>query len=174
MTNLQLGRGEIEFMSKRKIALIGHSGAGKSECLKELGINRDVADMDKIFHTTESPSMEDAMKWMIDDTNEQDVLAVSVHRCMLKKMQQAKENGDRDFCKLFFVYLRYSKEKLKDNLCKPTADNCLRDESNIISTLSSYDDFEKIFEKLADHTICNKELPQVVEEITALRSKLRA
>jgi len=51
-------------MSRRKIALIGHSGAGKSAALRELGVDPKTADMDCALGVEKSPSLSDVMAWL--------------------------------------------------------------------------------------------------------------
>ena len=51
-------------MSVRRLALIGHSGAGKSSCLVALGIDGKAADMDAVLGTRESPPLETALNWL--------------------------------------------------------------------------------------------------------------
>lgn len=164
-------------MAGRKVALIGHSGAGKSACLVELKGNLDMAEMDRTLGVGKSPTIREATKWMIEDTSEQDILAISVHEQMLSEMAQAKEKGDNKelFSRVFFVYLYSSKEKLRERL-EEQRDKHIRDQDNVEATLNSYERLDQIFRKIANYTVdtADKDIPQVVEIIKALHSNLRA
>lgn len=156
-------------MIKRKVALIGHSGAGKSTCIKLMGGRLDVADMDKARFATLPPSVEEALNWMV--TNDESILSISVHRDTLFRMTQAKKMGsDARFHELFFLYLYRAKEKLSASLEKPTAYSTYRDNGNKAHTMKDYAELDRIFRELADSIIdtSNLEVQQVVENIKSL------
>lgn len=153
-------------MIKRKVALIGHSGAGKSTCVKLLGGRLDVADMDKARFTTWPPSLEEALNWMA--TNDESVLSISVHRDTLVKMAQAKKKGeDVRFHGLFFLYLYRTEEKLLASLERPTAYGTYRGNGNKAHTLKDYAELDGIFGELADSIIdaSDLEIQQVAGSI---------
>lgn len=94
-------------VTRKKIAIIGNSGMGKSTILRLTGADLTIADMDCAFPCKESSPYRNALEWMIDETPGQAILAVSVHREMLKRIADAKRCGlDGDyFSKILFVHL---------------------------------------------------------------------
>src|SRR5258708_28897772 len=94
-------------MTRRKIAIIGTSGAGKSTCVKLLGGDLSVAEMDRHFDTGVSPPYEEVLRWMLERTDGQDVLDMSAHFQMLVDMAAAKRDRRHAnrFDQVLFVYL---------------------------------------------------------------------
>ena len=60
------------------IALIGHSAAGKSQCLKLLKLDRQAADMDVAWRIKKSPTFDQCMDWLTDKSRPP-VVVVSNH-----------------------------------------------------------------------------------------------
>jgi hypothetical protein len=154
----------------RKIALIGHSGAGKSACLKELGIDRNRADMDMALGTVPAPSLAQAAQWLV--STEDPIMAVSNHPTLLDDMRQAKRRGEQEelFRCALFVYLRKPKNRLERHLKKPRPDEPVRPLPEQRFTLDSYDCFDARFQELADRTInCPTEgVAEVAEKVKAV------
>src|SRR6516164_6413594 len=111
-------------MPPRKLALIGHSGSGKSEAIRLLGIDKHLAEMDCALGTgTKVPTLTEALTWLTDGTEGQSVVVVSNHEEMLGAMLRAKQAGecaDR-FAQLFLVYLCKPLDRLQRHLGRLTA-----------------------------------------------------
>lgn len=82
-------------------ALIGHSGAGKANCLLKLGYPA-TADMDAGLGPTNCPSLADALKWIV--TQDSKLAVVSNREKMLEKMLEAKSANPSQFECFFLVY----------------------------------------------------------------------
>ena len=142
-------------MGSSKIALIGHSGAGKSFCLKQLGIDGGTAEMDAALGTEKSPRLDVAFRWLTEDSRDQPLVVVSNHEEMLIEMWKAKLAGlyaERFAC-VRWVYLCKPKDQLAQHLAKPMPGGRSRDLPGVRYTLKNYDQFHRIFADLADHTI---------------------
>ena len=135
------------------IALIGHSGAGKSSCLAHLRIGQE-ADMDVALGTTASPQMIKAMEW-ITSNDRPSVVVVSNHEEMLKAMHRAKLNHEHSylFDAVHFVYLRKPKVRLARHLLLPTSGGNTRPQDGQKYTLAHYDRFDQMFKDLSDQII---------------------
>jgi len=142
-------------MSVRRIAVIGHSGAGKSSCLTALGIDPKEADMDAVLGTTTSPPLEKALNWLSDGVPAFSILVVSNHEQMLVAMRQAKLDGKypNQFSAVCFVYLRKPKDQLQVHLGLPSADGRNRDKASQRYTLDNYERFDTLFTQLADRIV---------------------
>lgn len=152
-------------MTQRTIALIGHSGAGKSVCLKTL------AEMDMALGTGKSPSLDEALNWILRALP---VIVVSVHMDMLREMSAAKGRGrSEEFSKMLFVYLYKDKVRLERHL-EEDVQRGFRKIDNKQATLTTYEELDGIFRVLADHIIDSTEMDinQVVEEIRRLKVRL--
>jgi hypothetical protein len=101
-------------MNEEHFALIGHSGSGKSSCLRALGISQDVAEMDRGLGVAASPPAEVALEWIVK--TKQPVAVVGVHRELLKTIGQRIEEIRASYPKIRFVYLRKTKAELEANL----------------------------------------------------------
>ena len=73
------GRHVTHPMIGRRLALICHSGAGKSACLAQLAAEPRLADMDVALGTHKSPALEVALRWLTDESTGQTVVVVSNH-----------------------------------------------------------------------------------------------
>jgi shikimate kinase len=159
-------------MGTQRIALIGHSGAGKSACLLSLGIDRKLADMDAVLGTKQSPPLERALDWLALDATAPAIVVVSNHEQMLLGMRKAKLDGQyREwFEAIRFVYLYKPKEQLKAHLTLPTAGGRPRDQKSQRYTLDNYERFHTLFSQLADCTVdCSgRQVEVVAAEISAL------
>ena len=102
-------------MQVRRVALIGHSGAGKSACLLSLGIDHNAADMDAALGTKQCPTLALALDWLASDDGLPDLAVVSNHEQMLLQMQRAKLAGQHAdlFSKVQLVYLHKPEDELR-------------------------------------------------------------
>ena len=100
------------------IALIGHSAAGKSSCLRYMNSEAN-ADMDVALGTTKSPALETAIGWMIEECRPP-VIAVSNHEEMVKALHAAKACGSHTtlLSRIHFVYLHKPKDRLVFGICR--------------------------------------------------------
>jgi len=98
-------------MAGRRVALIGHSDAGKTSCLLALGVDCKAADMDAVLGTTHCPSLDSALQWLANK-HALDLVVVSNHEQMLVKMRQAKLAGKFGdyFTRVLLVYLHKPKD----------------------------------------------------------------
>ena len=139
-------------MGIRRVAIIGHSGAGKSTCLLALGVDRKLGDMDAVFRTQQS--LEKALNWLAADAKPFFVV-VSNHEQMLIAMLKAKLEGEYPelFDAIHFVYLRKPKDQLQAHLALPSAGGNIRDESSQRYTLDTYERFDAMFAQLANQSV---------------------
>ena len=165
-----------ERMRIRRIALIGHSGAGKSSCLLSLGIDRKLADMDTVLGKKQSPPLEAALGWLALDMLVPVIVVVSNHEQMLLEMRKAKLDGQysEQFAAIRFVYLHKSKQQLQAHLTLPTAGGQIRRQSDQKYTLDHYQRFHALFSQIADCIIdcsgCSVEV--VAAQVSGLASEL--
>lgn len=162
----------------RRIALIGHSGAGKSVCLRELhnrgAINVDpaAADMDALrwpLSRNEGQALETVQKalaWLTAPSTSQ-VVAVRNDEMMLNALVRAKrETRDAaEFRELYFLYLQTPIPELQKHL-KERTDRAAKE-----YTMKSYWRFHRdIFKLLADGVIvCSRRTTaEVTDRICAL------
>lgn len=142
----------------RRVALIGHSGAGKTACLRELktrdGMNIDpvAADMDELgwpLSLNEGialSTMRKALTWLVAPTTPQ-IVAVRNDEMMLKALVSAKRQRAyaTEFSQVHWVYL-----------CKPISEltKHLKERGNspqVKYTIDSYSRFDRdIYRLLAD------------------------
>jgi len=152
------------------IALIGHSAAGKSSCLRYMNSDAN-ADMDVALGTTKSPTLETAIRWMIDECRPA-VIAVSNHEEMLKALHAAKVSGSHTtlLSRIHFVYLHKPKDRLARHLSRPTPGGSARPQQAQSYTLSEYERFHKMFMDLADVVIdCSSiEIPEVASRVLTI------
>jgi hypothetical protein len=170
----QIIRGEMA----RRIALIGHSGAGKSACLRELHsrgviyVDPAAADMDALrwpLSKNEGQALETVQKalvWLTAASRPQ-VVAVRNDEMMLNALVRAKrERSDADeFCGLYFLYLQKPIPELQKHL-KERSDCAAKE-----YTMKSYWRFHRdIFKLLADGVIvCGRRTTaEVTDRICAL------
>jgi hypothetical protein len=143
-------------MTWRKIALIGNSGAGKSEIVKRLGGNLQLADMDNGLPRARPPSGEEVLCWMLDGTGEEPVLAIAVHMQTLEELRDAKKSGRSGDClgQVLFVYL-YNPDPGKHRrfLELPKACGGQRDEQHIKGVLGNQPRVHAACKELADVTL---------------------
>ena len=153
----------------RKIALIGHSGSGKSACLIELSkthtdIDSVIAEMDRSLGTNDSPSMAKAFQWITE--NKSPVVAVGVHFELFKAIANFKNNGNT-IDNICFVYLRKIKSDLASHLKLPNEYGELRQDDNVNGTIAKYGELDGIFMRVQDHTIdiAVKDVSSVAQDI---------
>jgi hypothetical protein len=163
-------------MCARKVALIGHSGAGKSSHLLHVGADRRLADMDSTFAGRPSPPLAEALAWLTESTEGQPVVVVSNHEEMLKAMRLAKSQGlyQERFARLWFVYLCKPKDQIARHLAMPTAGGRDREPAGRDYGLANYERFHALFQALADDTIdcADKTVAGVATEIRAIEESL--
>jgi hypothetical protein len=159
-------------MDVLKTALIGHSGAGKSFCLGQLGIDRRTADTDAALGTEQSPPLDAALRWLTNDSRDRPLAVASNHEVRLLKMRRAKLAGlyAERFARVRLVYLCKPKDQLAQHLAKPMPGGRRRDLPSVQYTLTHYDRFHRIFADLAVHTIdCDsKSGEEVARELRSL------
>lgn len=164
-------------MGAKRVALIGHSGAGKSSCLTALGLDRKTADMDAVLGTAHSPSLELALDWLVGTGSTPDIVVVSNHEQMLIAMRTAKVAGlhAEKFSVVCFVYLRKPKDQLQAHLKLPTAGGSIRKEDGQRYTIDTYERFDHMFAQLADETIdCSqRSVADVAATIMELALRIR-
>jgi len=93
-------------MPRFKIALIGHSGAGRSDCLLEMAGDPAVAEMDCGLGTGKAPTMQQALEWIAGTPRDQGVVVFGVHIDTLNEIARAKERRDANvlLSQVRFVY----------------------------------------------------------------------
>ena len=172
----QIRNAFIDFstMTVSVIALVGHSAAGKSSCLKHLNTAPD-ADMDVALGTTESPGLEKALLWMADESRPA-VIAVSNHEVMLKALHAAKVGGSHKtmLSRIRFVYIHKPKDRLARHLSRETPEGSLRPKPAQGYTLAEYNRFHKMFMDLADEVVdCSSiSVTEVAVKVLSIRSLL--
>jgi hypothetical protein len=157
-------------MSTNRVVLIGHSAAGKSVCIVELGIDRNNADMDVAFKEDDVPAL-DALRWCVSDERPAVLVAYNrQHR--LADMITLKRSGSYAdlFAKLQFVYLRKPVTELQHHLSLPTTGGTARIPAHIQYTINEYHSLDALYTQLADLTIdCSQKATlTVAEEIRAI------
>ena len=159
-----------------RIVLIGHSGAGKSSCLSELGIVHRQADMDAALGTSRCPTLTEGMQWLVESSKEQPIVVISNHEEMLKAMKSARRGDEHAwvFNVLCFVYLRQPKDRLAGHLATPGPGGQRRDLPSQRYTLDNYERLDVMYQELADYTIdCTaKGVGEVAVEIRELLGTL--
>ena len=164
-------------MDVRRIALIGHSGAGKSACLFSLEIDRKTCDMDAVLGTQHCPPLASALDWLTSNSGVREIVVVSNHEQMLFEMRQAKLDGQHAdvFNKFLLVYLHKPKDELREHLAKPSAGGRNRDPAGVNYTLDHYDSLHNLFCQLADRTVeCSqKSIEDVATQIKGIAQYLR-
>jgi len=161
--------------------LIGHSGAGKTACLKELGVDYKTADMDAALLRSLLPceSQAEALKglalalsWLV--SHDSRVVTVSNCEKMLYAMKIAKlATRHRDqFASFFLVYLHKPLAELREHLAKPTADGGARSPDGVQYTINNYPRLHTLYSQLTDRTVdCSgKPVKLVAAEVSAIRS----
>jgi ATPase subunit of ABC transporter with duplicated ATPase domains len=158
------------FGSSRKVALVGHSGVGKSSCLRAANGTAD-GEMDIGLGTPISSPLEVAMKWITD--NDEPMIVVSVHRELLKDLAHAKERGahPKFFDMVLFVYLAISDNAKWEQRLRCQSAEKPRTESRIEEVLACFQEFDWLFRRLADRTIPTDQLD--VAEVVAAVKKLQ-
>lgn len=158
-------------MAPLRVALIGHSGAGKSACLGRLGIAGPMGDMDALgFKLSKSDDealrvLDRALNWLASGDAPR-VVTVRNDEKMLYAMIKAKLRGHRaeQFRHFFLLYLHVPKDQLSEHLKE-------RDDTDAIDyTLSNYDRFHDLYIELADETIecANKSVETVAAEVNMI------
>jgi ATPase subunit of ABC transporter with duplicated ATPase domains len=163
---------EAEPMAKqiaRRIALIGHSGAGKSTCLRILGYEM-TADMDHGLGTRACPSLKDALKWIAEQ--ESKVIVISNHEVMLNQMRDAKAAKSDLLTGVSFIYLHVPPAELSDYLRKPLESGSARSAAGVNYTINNYSALHTLYDQLADWTInCSGKPGRIIAaEVAALAS----
>jgi shikimate kinase len=159
---------ELEY---KRVALIGHSGAGKTSSLLRLGYPA-TADMDVGLGTTHCPSLADALDWIV--TRDSKVVVVSNHEGMLVKMLEAKRANPSRFRCFLLVYLHMPPEELRHCLARPTAGGYLRPRPGAQYTIDNYASLHTLYSQLADEIVecAGKSAGAVAAEVSAIASRL--
>jgi shikimate kinase len=165
---------ENKRMSKRRVALIGHSGAGKTACLLALHVDRLTADMDAGPGKAKCPSLNEALSWLANDGHISQVLVVSNHESMLKEMLNAKLHGQHSdqFQCFNLVYMHKPLEELRRDLLRLTAEGSPRPADGVQYTIDHYERLHTLYSTLADRTVeCkDKSVEAVADEVWAIVS----
>ena len=140
---------------KVTVALIGMSGAGKTDCLSALGACAHDAEMDRGLDAG-TPQRADAMlAWILRSPSR--VVATSVHRDGLREIAALKKaSGDERFDRIHFVYLFCEREELKKRIRTPGSG---RSFANVEETLALYDELDGIFKEVMDECMDTTSLP---------------
>ena len=123
--------------------------------------------MDIGLGTTQSPKLETALDWLLDSSRP-DVVVVSNHEEMLKRLHAAKLKNDRQeaFERIRFIYFHKPKDRLKRHLALPTRGGSTRPEAAQRYTLDNYDRFHKLFSEIADDIIdCSMASTQQIADV---------
>jgi len=164
----------------RRIALIGHSGAGKSACLRELQKRGDIAidpkeaDMDELGYALSDKeqlalnTLQRTLAWLADPATPQ-VVAVRNDEMVLKALVTVKTQREfaAQFSQFYMVYLYKPLPELTDHLKARTK----TDRDGVAYTIREYWRLDRdIYRPLADKTInCNrKSIAEVADRVTAL------
>ena len=162
-------------MAAQRVALIGHSGAGKSASLVKLGIDRNSGDMDVVVGK-ECPSLVSALGWLAN-TDGVPVVVVSNHEQLLVELRQAKRAGRQteQFTMIRFVYLHKPKDELRAHLAMRTTGGCNREPAGVKYTLDHYGRLHALFSELSDQTVqCAKKSVEVIAaEIQGIAQSLQ-
>ena len=157
------------------IALIGHSAAGKSSCLRYMNSEAN-ADMDVALGTTKSPTLETAIRWMIEECRPP-MIAVSNHEEMLKALHAAKACGSHTtfLSRIYFVYLHKPIDRLARHLARATPGGSIRPQLAQHYTLSEYERFHKMFMDLADRVIdcSSNSVRETAEQVLELTKQVK-
>ena len=163
-------------MVSRRVALIGHSGAGKSACLVALQVDCDSADMDAVLGTKHCTSLPAALEWLTSDSTPE-LVVVSNHEQMLLAMRGAKLGGQfaDQFARVLLVYLHKPKNQLGNHLAMPNAGGLRRKPDSVLYTLDHYDRFKALFRDLADRSVdCSgRAVADVAAEVQAIVKSVR-
>lgn len=150
----------------RPLVLIGHSGVGKSSCLRTLGI-ADSADMDCEFADPDSTSLDETLDWLGRRLATDRIVALSTHEKMLRALTWAKQGEKyreqlQAWC---FMYLRASKSQLRTRLLRPTATGEPRSPAGRRYVLQRYYELDGLFTRLADCSIdCSGQSIEVIAD----------
>ncbi|HWW01286.1 MAG TPA: hypothetical protein VNZ64_16435 [Candidatus Acidoferrum sp.] len=127
-----------------RIALIGHSAAGKSSCIEKLGFSRELADMDRALGVRVAPPVSEFRDWLsAKDTPA--VIALSIHPPMLDAYYKAaRELG------VLLVYLFKSRERIKEHVKLQQPNGDFRPEVDQSVTVHTHAHFDNIFREAKD------------------------
>lgn len=151
-----------------KIALIGHSGSGKTSTAGHFAGTLVEYNMDHNLDTGTCWEA-DAIKECILKMPSQ-VVAVSVHRDALIKIARCKSIGDlRYHSSIYYIYTRVEINALEKRL-RAKGD---RKESSIREILNEYKAMDTVFSEIADKTIDSSclSLGEVARQIRLLLEK---
>jgi hypothetical protein len=141
------------------VGLIGHSGAGKSACLRALGISLELADMDDALGTDAKPTLPLVKGWLFRAPV---VVAWSIHGPDWREwFREAKSTG------VLLIYLRKCKKELEQHLKQAMTCGKKRPDKDQKFTIGTYDQLDLIFKEFKDHEIdCSgKSAMAVAEEV---------
>ena len=150
----------------RPLVLIGHSGVGKSSCLRTLGI-ADSADMDCEFTDLDSIPLDKTLAWLGRRLATDRIVALSAHEKMLRALTWAKHTEKyRDLLQAWcFMYLRASKSQLRARLLRPTATGESRSQAGRRYVLQRYYELDALFTRLTDCSIdCSGQSVEVIAD----------
>jgi RNase adaptor protein for sRNA GlmZ degradation len=152
-----------------KIALVGHSGSGKTTYAGRINKDRMVGDMDRMG-LIGVPTADEIIAKILDTSAQ--CVAVSVHikdkgRGLVEVLRLKAQGEDRRFAGIRFVYVSAREEVLHARL---TAPGEARTTGNIASTMADFYEADVLFRSLADVEIPTSDLSvdQVVSRILRL------
>ena len=155
-----------------KMALIGESGAGKTESVRRLGGILAVADMDPHFEAGVVPEYPKVMDWILNRTPGEKVLAISPHFRTFQLMTEARKRGEcvEQFRKILFVHLWNPDPEQREERLRKTR----RTASEIKNILEYHRIFYDACQGLADVTVKTDRLgiEEQVRILKALRDGL--
>lgn len=138
----------MENQSHKKIALIGMSGAGKSECIKALSCILQGTEMDHGLNPATPQDADTMLTWILK--TETPLVTVSVHKEGLKRLALIKTKRDDRFEQILFVYLYTSKESLQ---CRLMAQQPPRAADNIRAALQEYEEIDSVLNQISDYIV---------------------
>ena len=129
------------------IALIGHSAAGKSSCIEELGFSRELGDMDRALGVKVAPSVSEFRDWLSAKETPA-VVALSIHTPMLDAYYKAAQE-----LRVLLVYLFKRQDRIAEHVKLRQPHGELRPQEHQVFTVQSHAHYDSIFRKAADHII---------------------
>ena len=151
---------------KRKIALIGLSGSGKTTCAEALRSTIDISvvvDMDCGISPDMAPGVEKMIGWIL--SNPERILAISVHIAELEEM--SRKNSDDRLSQILFIYLHCEKAELSRRLLTRGTT-----EDNMLSVIKDFERNDLIFRNLSGAIVktTGKSIEDVTSEIRSVSS----
>lgn len=133
------------------VALIGHSGMGKSALLNDLGLDRDLHDMDYYFLKGKREiNLDSVVAWMKIERSFPFVV-LSNHSGILKTLAKTKGGNELRFVR--FLLLRRSLDTFLENQKIMNEDGCFHESRPDYKNKILYFQFLKLYADLADDEV---------------------